>query len=138
MDTYFHVPNGRLKLREGNIENNLIHYHRSNQAGPKKSEVTLYQSPPGSGLKAVLATALGISTVVDKKRKIFFIENVKFHLDEVAGLGSFMEIEAIDLDGSTGQARLEEQCRFYMELFGVKEEDLVEVSYSDMLLERQA
>ena len=27
-DTYFNVPNGRLKLREGNIENNLIHYER--------------------------------------------------------------------------------------------------------------
>ncbi|MFT5647501.1 MAG: adenylate cyclase class 2, partial [Aureispira sp.] len=35
IDTYFNVPNGRLKLREGNIENALIHYDRGNQAKPK-------------------------------------------------------------------------------------------------------
>ena len=40
-DTYFNVPNGRLKLREGNIENNLIFYERTNQAGPKQSHFNL-------------------------------------------------------------------------------------------------
>ncbi len=137
IDTYFKVPNGRLKLREGNIENNLIHYHRSNQAGPKQSSVTLYQSQPNSSLKTALTAALGVLTVVDKKRSIFFIENIKFHIDEVAGLGSFIEIEAIDLDGSIGLEKLEEQCRFYQQLFGVKAGDLVEVSYSDLLPDRQ-
>ena len=34
-DTYFQSPEGRLKLREGNIENNLIYYKRVNSAGPK-------------------------------------------------------------------------------------------------------
>ena len=28
-DTYFNCSNGRLKLREGNIESRLIHYHRN-------------------------------------------------------------------------------------------------------------
>ncbi len=41
VDTYFGVPKGRLKLREGNIENTLIHYHRPNQEGPKTSAVSL-------------------------------------------------------------------------------------------------
>ena len=53
IDTYFQVPKGRLKLREGNIENHLIQYHRPNQAGPKKSSVSclLYTSPsPRDGL----------------------------------------------------------------------------------------
>lgn len=138
VDTYFNVPNGRLKLREGNIENSLIHYRRSDQAGPKKSEVILYQSQPGSSLKAALTEALGVKVVVDKKRRIYFIENVKFHLDEVEGLGSFMEIEAIDLDGSLGEEVLEAQCRFYMELFRVKKEDLVQESYSDLLSDQSA
>ena len=37
VDTYFKVPFGRLKLREGNIENNLIYYDREDKKGPKKS-----------------------------------------------------------------------------------------------------
>jgi predicted adenylyl cyclase CyaB len=71
---------------------------------------------------------------VDKKREIHFIDNVKFHIDIVDGLGNFIEIEAIDMDGSISEAKLLEQCQFYIKLFGVEEEDLLENSYSDMLL----
>ena len=42
-DTYFEVSNGRLKLRQGTIENSLIFYKRANTAGPKLSEVQLLQ-----------------------------------------------------------------------------------------------
>ena len=133
IDTYFNVNHGRLKLREGNIENNLIHYVRENQDGPKQSKVLLYKSEPESQLKAVLTGAMGVLTVVDKQREIYFIDNVKFHLDTVEGLGTFVEIEAIDTDGSIGQERLQEQCENYMSLFGIAEADLVSVSYSDLL-----
>lgn len=133
IDTYFNVPEGRLKLREGNIENALIHYRRTDQAGPKRSEVTLYRTTPGAALKEVLTTALGVRTVVDKKREIYFIGNVKFHIDSVKGLGSFVEIEAIDVDGSLGEVKLREQCDYYLDLFDIREENLVEESYSDMV-----
>ena len=89
---------------------------------------------PGVGLKAVLTQALGVLAVVDKHREIYFIDNVKVHLDRVEGLGTFVEIEAIGEDGNLGEARLREQCEFYMALFEVAEEDLVGVSYSDMVL----
>jgi adenylate cyclase class 2 len=134
IDTYFKVANGRLKLREGNIENHLIHYHRPNMAGPKKSEVTLFRSTPGSTLKSLLTHALGTLVVVDKKREIYFIDNVKFHIDQVDQLGSFMEIEAIDEDGSISQETLQEQCEFYMSLLGISSKELVTNSYSDLLL----
>ncbi len=136
IDTYFNVPNGRLKLREGNIENNLIHYHRKNQKGPKHSIVSLYQNKPGSILKKILSDSLGILTVVDKKREIFFIGNVKFHIDIVKGLGSFVEIEAIDRDGNIGIQKLDEQCKYYMELLSIEEENLIDCSYSDLLIEQ--
>src|SRR3989338_11567539 len=96
IDTYFNVSNGRLKLREGKIEKFLIYYERENIAGPKQSNVTLYATAPRSSLKRILEKVLGVSVVVDKMREIFFIENVKFHLDRVQGLGTFVEIEAID------------------------------------------
>jgi adenylate cyclase, class 2 len=133
-DTYFNVPNGRLKLRQGNIENSLIYYERENQSGPKSSQVSLYKVINGNVLETVLANALGTKVVVKKKREIYFIENVKFHIDEVPGLGSFAEIEAIDKDGSIGKEKLQEQCAFYIKVFGIKEEELLTGSYSDMLL----
>jgi adenylate cyclase class 2 len=134
IDTYFNVPNGRLKLREGEIENFLIHYERSDQEGPKQSKVTLYTSQPGSTLKEALTKALGILVVVDKEREIYFIENVKFHVDVVENLGTFMEIEAIDKDANIGKDKLNEQCNKYLKEMGIKDENLISVSYSDLLL----
>jgi chemotaxis protein MotB len=125
-----------MKLLEGNIENALIHYHRSNVAGAKQSDVILYQHEPNAALKNALATALGIKTVVEKKRKIYFVENVKLHFDQVAGLGSFIEVEAIDKDGLIGIDKLKEQCGFYSDFFEISPNDIVAESYSDLVLTR--
>jgi adenylate cyclase, class 2 len=133
-DTYFNVENGRLKLREGNIENQLIHYIRPNDPSAKISEVELCASPPDSNLKVLLTKALGVKVIVRKTRQIYFIDNVKFHLDEVEGLGQFMEIEAIDRDDSRSVESLKAQCDYYQSLLGVNAEDIVALSYSDMLL----
>lgn len=135
-DTYFKVADGRLKLRQGPIENALIHYQRSNDAAPKGSAVTMTDVPPNSALKQVLTQALGVLVEVVKQREIYFIDNVKFHIDEVPGLGSFVEIEAIDLQGDLGESYLQQQCRHYMQLLGIADDDLQAVSYSDMLLAR--
>src|ERR1700741_4977643 len=92
-DTYFNVANGRLKLREGNIENNLVYYERKNEEGAKESNFQLINLPDAKRLKEMLTRSLGIKIIVEKKREIYFIGNVKFHIDEVVGLGNFAEIE---------------------------------------------
>ena len=132
-DTYYEVPAGRLKLRQGNIENALIYYRRPDQPGPKRADVSLYRTAPDSALAEVLSRALPVWMVVKKRREIYFLGNVKFHLDAVEGLGGFVEIEAIDADGSIGAERLRRQCESFMERFGIRPEDLVEGSYSDLL-----
>jgi predicted adenylyl cyclase CyaB len=137
IDTYFNVPAGRLKLREGNIENYLIFYEREDKEGPKQSNVTLYKTQPNSGLKEILTKSLGILAIVNKQREIYFIDNVKFHLDTVRGLGTFMEIEAIDATGDLSKDKLLEQCNRYLELFETKESDLLTNSYSDQILARK-
>ena len=134
VDTYFKVAKGRLKLREGNVENHLIHYERINKRGPKQSVILLYKPEPNLSLKAILTKALGILAVVDKTREIYFIKNVKFHLDEVKDLGSYVEIEAIDYSGKIGPTKLDKQCKDYMKLLKITQKDLVPVSYSDMVL----
>ena len=133
-DTYFNVANGRLKLREGNIENNLIFYERSNQSGPKSSHFQLVKIEDANGLKEVLTKSNGIKVVVKKRREIYYIKNVKFHIDEVPALGSFIEIEAGNILADLSSDQLKEQCSFYISQFGIKKEDMIESSYSDMLL----
>jgi len=133
IDTYFNSKNGRLKLREGNIENNLIHYERENTKTSKESKVSLYKTAPDSNLKAILEKAIGSKCVVDKHREIYFIENVKFHLDKVKGLGEFVEIEAIDTDGSISKDKLQGQCNAYIKLLQINAKDLISDSYSDLI-----
>jgi len=134
VDTYFKVNSGRLKLREGNIENHLIYYERENKGEPKESLVILHKYNPDQSLKEILTRSLGILAVVNKHREIYFIDNVKFHLDNVKGLGYFVEIEAIDEDGSIGSEKLHEQCKYYLRLLNISKEDLLENSYSDLML----
>ena len=134
VDTYFEVPEGRLKLRQGTIENNLIFYKRDNQSGPKASNIDLVPAEHPEELHALLDNALDTKVIVDKQREIYFIENVKFHIDEVKKLGNFIEIEAIDEDGTIGRERLQEQCEKYLRLFGITDDQLIAHSYSDMLL----
>jgi adenylate cyclase class 2 len=133
-DTYFKTNNGRLKLREGNIENNLIYYERDNQAGPKSSDFILTKIPDAAHLKESLLKAMGVKVIVKKKREIYYINNVKFHIDEVEGLGSFAEIEAGNIGNDLTKDELLKQCEYYMQQFGIEEKDLIEVSYSDMML----
>lgn len=137
IDTYFKVPNGRLKLREGNIEQKLIYYRRPNSKTPKSSNINLMSAEHPEELHELLDNALGTKVVVDKKREIYFIDNVKFHIDEVKELGSFVEIEAIDSDRSTGEQKLRKQCNEYLELFGIADNQLIAESYSDMLMNKQ-
>ena len=133
-DTYYNVTEGRLKLREGNIENALIWYQRADFAGAKQSDIILYKHEPNSTLKQILEKLHGIKVIVDKKRKIYFIENVKFHFDVVEGLGTFIEVEAIDKDGSIGIDKLKQQIEYYSQFLEVKKDEFVEVSYSDLLI----
>jgi len=136
-DTYFNTVRGRLKLRQGNIENNLIYYERKDQAGPKQSDFSLVEIADANALKEILVAAIGLKIAVQKQREIYFIDNVKFHLDTLEQLGSFVEIEASNKYAPLSKEELNKQCVFYMQQFGIQESDLIDISYSDMLLEKQ-
>jgi len=133
IDTYFDCRNGRLKLRQiDNLRSELIWYARADQQDPNPSD---YQVVPVSNpetLKIALAAALGVRVVVDKRREIYLVDNVRIHLDEVAGLGMFLEFEAVlgpgadDAAGHAQLARLQDE-------FGIAPADLLPGSYSDML-----
>jgi adenylate cyclase, class 2 len=134
-DTYYCVKIGRLKLREGNIENALIWYEREDFAGAKQSNILLYKHAPDNALKEILQKLHGIKVIVDKQRRIYFVDNVKIHFDAVQNLGTFIEVEAIDIDGSIGIDKLKEQCNFFATFFNIKQDDFMKTSYSDMLID---
>ena len=134
VDTYFSAAVGRLKLREGNIENNLIYYERPDQEGPKTSRCIVAGTHKDSPLKEILSKSMGVMVVVDKQREIYFLENIKIHLDRVEGLGTFVEIEAQSKEGDLSEDHLLGQCSRLMEDFGIDKTDLVSDSYSDLIM----
>ncbi len=136
VDTYFNVHTGRLKLREGAIENALIWYERPDEAGSKQSQVLLHKHLRDGALKEILIKLHGIKVVVHKTRRIYFVDNVKFHFDDVKGLGKFMEVEAIDETGELGLKRIQQQCDYYASFFNIIPADYIAVSYSDLLLKK--
>lgn len=135
-DTYFHVPAGRLKLREahpGRCE--LIFYRRPDVAGPKGCDYTLYPTTPD--IKDFLSEALGVLAVVEKKRQLYLWENVRIHLDEVQGLGAFIEFEAVlpeNADPSKDDAKGHQQLVYLMEAFDIAPEKCETGSYLDLTL----
>ena len=135
IDTYFNAKQGRLKLREGNIENSLINYDRENISGSKESQIILYQHEPNVALKNILIRQLGVKIVVDKKRKIYFIDNIKFHFDLVENLGTFIEVEAIDNKEEFTIEELKQQCDKYFSFFELTEQNIIDKSYSDLIIE---
>jgi adenylate cyclase class 2 len=133
IDTYFVVPNGRLKLRETDRGSELIWYDRPDQAVTRRSDYRLTPITHPAELKASLAAGLGVRGVVDKTREVLLWHNVRIHLDQVAGLGSFVEFEAVIGAGDeerVGHARIAALCT----AMAITRSDHLETSYCDLLM----
>lgn len=134
IDTYFRVPEGRLKLREADPgRDELIFYRRPDLTGPKGCDYLL--EPVNRSIKAFLGEALGVLAVVDKVRTLYLWQNVRIHLDCVAHLGDFVEFEAVissEYDEVDGHRKLQG----LIQAFGLLDEDHLSYSYLDMVLSR--
>ena len=132
-DTFFTTPQGRLKLRVGATDQGqLIYYARPDQEGPKRSNYHIYRTSDSENLKRVLELAYGVRGVVRKTRYLYLVGQTRVHLDDVEGLGQFLELEVVMEDGQSdaeGQAIAEE----LMASLGVERSDLLESAYMDML-----
>lgn len=134
-DTFFVVPRGRLKLRQvSDGSGELIFYERPDQAGPRESSYCRSACPDPTAVAAVLGRALGVRGVVEKRREVFVIGRSRVHLDEVRGLGSFLEIEVVLEDGDAAGGN--ERVRELLTAFEVPASALVARAYIDLLEER--
>ena len=132
-DTFFHTPKGRLKLRQLAPERGqLVYYERPDQDGPKRSNYHIFETSDPESLKTVLRLALGVRGVVRKKRYLFLVGQTRLHLDEVEGLGEFLELEVV-LRPEQSDAEGQAIARDLMTRLGVQEEDLLEGAYMDLL-----
>ena len=132
-DTFFRVPGGRLKLREfSDRPAELIHYRRPDTPGPSESQWTKVTVPDAAALRELLAGALGVRGQVVKRRTLFLVGRTRVHLDEVRGLGDFLELEVVLADGETAAAGMGEAHRL-LRLFGIRDDALVPEAYVDLL-----
>ncbi len=134
-DVYFSARHGRLKLRShGEGAGELIAYQRPDDAEASESRYVIAALPEPDALAEALDAALGTTVVVSKRRQLYLWEGVRIHLDEVDGLGSFIEFEAVLPDAgdlATAQAKV---ARLRSEL-AIADDALVSVGYADLLLD---
>ena len=132
-DTFFNVPQGRLKLRIlAPDRSQLIFYTRPDQEGPKRSDYHISYSSDPENLKHVLELAYGIRGVVKKTRYLYLVGQTRVHLDDVKGLGQFMELEVVMREGQ-GDAEGQAIAEDLMTSLGVERSDLIDGAYMDLL-----
>ncbi len=136
-DTFFAVPDGRLKVREfADGSGELIAYSRPDVSGPKTSRYSIVTCADSRALVAVLEQVLPVKGRVVKRRELFLVGRTRIHLDRVDALGPFVELEVVLRDDESDEAGAREAWEL-MRRLGVLEEQLVPDAYVD-LLERRA
>jgi predicted adenylyl cyclase CyaB len=132
-DTFFGWPTGRLKLREFDTgESELIFYNRADVTGTKQSHYEITPVADAASLKRLLRQAFGETAVVEKTRVLSLIGQTRVHLDDVNGLGTFLELEVVlrpDQSPEEGHAIAAD----LMSRLGIQESDLIATAYADML-----
>ena len=133
-DTYFRVPEGRLKLREqepgGAV---LIQYRRDDRPEARESRYRLIEVADAEAARTALDEALGTLAVVEKERRLLLWEGVRIHLDSVKGLGSFVELEGVAPEGSDLSGEQDRVARLG-EALGIDDSRILSDSYSDLVL----
>lgn len=132
-DTFFRCDTGRLKLRAFSAESGeLIFYRRVNQAGPKESFFIRSPTSSPETLRESLSLAYGQIGRIRKHRTLFLVGRTRVHLDRVEGLGHFLELEVVLVDGESTDAGVGE-ARDLMGRLGIGSAQLVEGAYLDLM-----
>jgi len=134
-DTFFAAHRARLKLREfGDGRAELISYIRPDTAQARGSDYAIGPVAHAEQLAAVLTHALGTSGIVVKTRHLLLYRHTRIHLDEVAGLGRFVELETVVDEQSDAEARAELDA--VATALAIAPEDIEAVPYVELLARR--
>ena len=127
-DTYFQTDTGKLKLREGTIENLITHYERILEDGIERTVVYRYDVNPSAIEIENLRTNFKPIGIVKKERSIYLLDIHKIHLDRLEQ-GDFLEIESIDREEKFTTEELRKRCLELKEKLGIADGDLVPTGY---------
>ncbi|HDQ05407.1 MAG TPA: CYTH domain-containing protein [Candidatus Bathyarchaeota archaeon] len=134
-DSYFVVPEGRLKLREveddGTAE--LIYYDREDVAGPKSDDAFILRVKEPEELKEILKKILAPLVVVEKVREIYMYKGTQIHLDTVKKLGKFIEFERPTSDDPKRIQKDRLNLEKLMKKLKINPTNLEPLSYSDLI-----
>ena len=148
-DIFYNVssakPSLRLKLRKVKNHNRfmLISYDRPDTDGDKLSSYTITRFPDektADDLDITLKHSLGAKNEVKKVRKLYMYKdetsgiNTRIHIDNVEGLGQFMELE-IQVDSTEDKIvkRAEEISTFLRTKLEICDDNLISGAYADHL-----
>ena len=135
-DTFFACPNGRLKLRTFSAkEAELIFYRRPDQTGPKESVYSIAPVAAPDKIREVLSQAYGQTGRVIKHRTLFLIGRTRVHMDQVEGLGDFLELEVVLAENESTESGVAVANELLHKL-GIPAENLIEGAYVDLLKQR--
>jgi adenylate cyclase class 2 len=135
IDTYFEVPEGRLKLREteGRKKAEIIYYEREDIPEPKRCRAFIIELEDPDFFKTFLQTVLKEKVIVDKTREIYRHQGTQIHLDTVKNLGTFIEFERKTEGTPEATSKDRDTLEDLMKTLGINTKDLIEDSYSDLL-----
>jgi adenylate cyclase class 2 len=132
-DIYYKISKGLLKLRIENGRQSLIKYLRDEKGKDRWSDFQVLDFSEGDA-EEVLRQIFNIEAIVEKKRLLYMYDNTRIHLDEVKGLGKFLELETLVLSG------LSDAKKRFKKLTGLLELDLndqIKKSYKILIEEKR-
>lgn len=136
-DTYLNCSKGRFKMRETNNKIfELIYYKRLDKMTNKLSKYSIVSLDRTrfKQLEVILETSIGIKAVVLKSRILWLFKNTRIHLDDVKGLGKFLELETVLKKIKKPEG--EKECLEICKLLELNEFQKIKESYSDFLSEQ--
>jgi adenylate cyclase, class 2 len=105
---------------------------RADRDGPKVSNYRIVPVMDPEATASALGDALGVRAVVEKARRLILWRDVRIHLDTVAGLGAFVELEAVS-DAPGGLVAEEAKIAQLRASLSIADDLLVARGYADLL-----
>ncbi len=131
-DVYYKNKQSLLKLRIENGKECLIKYNRDEKGKKRWSDFDILYFEQGN-VEKFLSELFKITAVVEKKRLLYKILNTRIHLDNVKGLGYFLELETLVFNNKKDAQNRFEKVK---ELLNLDTKNQIRKSYKDLILEK--